>query len=57
MLFRSGQSISFVVEAGGVPYSLTADCNLGTLNGAVPTSADQAQLLNAACQVAFGAAS
>jgi len=51
------QGVTFVVSAGGVPYSLSADCYLGTLNGAIPADAGQAQLLNAACQVAFGSAS
>jgi len=48
------QGVTFVAEAGGVPYSLSADCVLGTLNGAYPANAAQAELLNAACQVAFG---
>lgn len=51
------QGVSFVVQANGVPYSLTADCGVGTLNGVNPSTADQAELLNAACQVAYGAVS
>lgn len=47
-------SISFDVMANGAVYSLTADCNAGTLNGQQPDTAAEAQLLNAACQVAFG---
>jgi hypothetical protein len=49
-------SVSFVVQANGSDYQLTADCNQGLINGQQPQSADQAQLLNAACQVAFGSA-
>ena len=51
----SGSStINFAVSANGSTYQLTADCNAGLLNGADPASAAEAQLLNAACQVAFG---
>jgi hypothetical protein len=48
--------VSFVVTANGTSYQLTADCQAGTLNGNVPTSAAEAELVNAACQVAYGAA-
>jgi hypothetical protein len=52
----SGQSaVSFVVQADGNDYQLSADCNAGTINGKEPKTAAQAELLNAACQVAFGA--
>lgn len=51
----SGSStINFAVSANGSTYQLTADCNAGLLNGVDPASAAEAQLLNAACQVAFG---
>lgn len=30
------------------------NCQQGLLNGQIPIDADQAQLLNAACQVAYG---
>ena len=51
----SGSStINFAVSANGSTYQLSADCNAGLLNGADPASAAEAQLLNAACQVAFG---
>ena len=51
----SGSStINFAVSANGRTYQLSADCNAGLLNGADPASAAEAQLLNAACQVAFG---
>jgi len=45
-----------VVQANGSEYQLSADCQQGLINGQQPQSADQAQLLNAACQVAFGSA-
>jgi len=44
------------VSANGRAYQLSADCNADLLNGADPASAAEAQLLNAACQVAFGSA-
>lgn len=50
----SGSSITFDVTANGSIYRLTADCNAGYLNGREPSSASQAELLNAACQVAYG---
>ncbi|MFN9645661.1 MAG: hypothetical protein ACK6BG_11220 [Cyanobacteriota bacterium] len=49
-------SVSFVVSADGTSWQLTADCNAGTLNGSEPASAQEAELLNAACQVAYGEA-
>jgi hypothetical protein len=51
------QGVTFVVEVDGIPYNLSADCNLGTINGANPSTAAQAELLNAACQVAYGSVS
>ena len=54
----SGSSaVSFDVSAGDSTYQLSADCQSGLLNGQVPASAQEAELLNAACQVAFGTAS
>ncbi|MEB3325543.1 MAG: hypothetical protein VKM17_09455, partial [Cyanobacteriota bacterium] len=47
-------SVSFVVTANGTSYQLTADCNAGAINGRQPTSSQEAELLNAACQVAYG---
>ena len=47
-------SVSFVVQADGNDYQLSADCNAGLINGKEPKTAAQAELLNAACQVAFG---
>jgi hypothetical protein len=50
-------SVSFVVTANGTSYQITADCNAGAINGRQPSSAQEAELLNAACQVAYGNAS
>jgi len=49
-------TISFSAGNGQTTWELTADCRQGWLNGGVPASAAQAQLLNAACQVAYGPA-
>jgi hypothetical protein len=49
-------SVSFAVGADGSTYQLTADCQAGTINGQDPASAAEAELLNAACQVAYGTA-
>jgi hypothetical protein len=52
------QGVTFLVQADdGSTYNLTADCNAGTIDGVAPNSAAQAELLNAACQVAYGSAS
>jgi hypothetical protein len=48
------QSVRFAVDTGGSETYFNADCNRGTLNGRNPSSASEAELLNAACQVAFG---
>jgi hypothetical protein len=54
----SGEAtVSFVATANGTSYQLSADCNAGLLNGLPPASQPEAELLNAACQVAFGNAS
>jgi len=47
-------SVSFVVQANGNDYQLNANCNQGTINGQEPSNAEEAELLNAACQVAYG---
>ena len=49
--------VSFDVSADGSVYQLSADCQAGLLNGQEPQTAQEAELLNAACQVAFGTAS
>jgi hypothetical protein len=46
--------VSFVMTANNVSYQMTADCTNGSLNGAQPASAQEAELLNSACQVAYG---
>ncbi len=47
-------SVQFNVSVDGSTYQLTADCQSGLLNGVQPASSAEAELLNAACQVAFG---
>lgn len=51
---NNDQSVRFAVEAGSGETYFDADCNRGTLNGRNPSSSSEAELLNAACQVAFG---
>jgi hypothetical protein len=46
--------ISFVVRRDGRSYQMDADCRDGELNGHLPNTTAEAELLNAACQVAFG---
>jgi hypothetical protein len=47
--------VTFAYSAAGMPYvSARSDCKQGLLNGVPPTTADQAQLLNASCQIAYG---
>jgi hypothetical protein len=48
---------SFFYNVNGTQLLGAADCQQGLLNGQIPTDADQAQLLNAVCQVAYGAGS
>ena len=49
----SGADFSYAV-AGSSPVKGAANCQQGLLDGQVPSTASQAQLLNAACQVAYG---
>jgi len=49
------QVVYFVVSDGVESRQISADCSSGTLAGQEPSDASEAQLLNAACQVAFGA--
>ena len=49
----SGADFSYAV-AGSPPVKGAANCQQGLLDGQVPSTAAQAQLLNAACQVAYG---
>lgn len=49
--------VQFAYGTAGLPMATaTSDCKQGLLNGMPPTSPDQAQLLNASCQIAYGAA-
>jgi hypothetical protein len=48
-----GADFSYAV-AGSPPVKGAANCQQGLLDGQVPSTASQAQLLNAACQVAYG---
>ena len=47
-------SINFAIESGLNEVQIRADCKQGTLDGRLPGNAEEAELLNAACQVAFG---
>lgn len=48
------QTVSFSIESGDREVALNADCKRGTLDGRNPSTSQEAELLNAACQVAFG---
>ena len=50
----SGDMVTFEADNGYDTVRYSANCRQGTLNGGTPRNADEAQLLNAACQVAFG---
>jgi hypothetical protein len=52
----AGVSFSYSLE-DGTDLIGAANCQDGLLNGQVPSTADQAQLLNAVCQVAYGSGS
>jgi hypothetical protein len=47
--------VTFEVIADGAAITMSADCRRGTLNGRDPNTVAEAELLNAACQVAYGA--
>jgi len=47
-------SLSFLVQSNKTDYTLDANCKQGTINGQDPTNLAEAELLNAACQVAYG---
>ena len=51
-----GVSFNYNLEGSG-QLSGSANCQQGLLNGRVPASVQQAQLLNAVCQVAYGSGS
>ena len=48
------QTVSFSIESGDREVALEADCKRGTLDGRNPSTSQEAELLNTACQVAFG---
>lgn len=48
------ETVRFTAASGDSRFEATAQCRDGELNGREPASAAQAQLLHAACQVAFG---
>lgn len=45
--------VSFNFLLGEESYAANANCQSGTLNGRTPVNPEEAQLMNAACQVAF----
>jgi hypothetical protein len=49
--------VSFNYSVNGTTLMGAANCQDGLLNGQIPGDADQAQLLNAVCQVAYGSGS
>ena len=49
------QTVSFTFTLSDNAYQASADCQSGLLDGQAPDSPEEAQLLNAACEVAFGA--
>lgn len=49
--------VSFSYNVDGSTLMGAANCQQGLLNGQVPGTSDQAQLLNAVCQVAYGSGS
>ena len=51
----TGDVVSFEADNGYDTVRFNANCRNGTLNGGAPLSANEAQLLNAACQVAMPA--
>ena len=53
-LTATGDVVSFEADNGYDTLRFNANCRDGTLNGGAPLNANEAQLLNAACQVAFG---
>ncbi len=50
----TGDVVSFEADNSYDTVRFNANCRNGTLNGGTPRNANEAQLLNAACQVAFG---
>ncbi len=50
----TGETVTFEADNGSLTARYYGDCSEGTLNGGTPLNSNEAQLLNAACQVAFG---
>ena len=50
----TGDTVTFEADDGSSTVRYYADCREGTINGGTPGNGNEAQLLNAACQVAFG---
>ena len=50
----TGDTVTFEADDGDSTARFYADCREGSINGGTPGNANEAQLLNAACQVAFG---
>jgi hypothetical protein len=48
------EAVRFTAATGDTRFEAQADCRQGELNGREPASAAQAELVNAACQVAYG---
>jgi len=46
--------VNFVVNNGMNDFQMQADCDDGLLNGEVPTTYAEAELINAACQITYG---
>jgi hypothetical protein len=47
--------VQFAYGVAGMPLmTATSDCKQGLINGMAPTTADQAQVLNASCHIAYG---
>ncbi|MEO1002734.1 MAG: hypothetical protein AAFX65_06460 [Cyanobacteria bacterium J06638_7] len=46
--------VNFVVSNAGSSYQMQADCADGLLNGEVPATLAEAELINTACQVTYG---
>lgn len=54
VLPTSDQRINFIAVSNDTEIAFSADCSSGDLNGQAPATASEAELLNAACQIAFG---
>ncbi|WP_254966532.1 hypothetical protein [Cyanobium sp. CH-040] len=46
--------VTFVVNNGTNHFQMQADCDDGLLNGEVPTTYAEAELINTACQITYG---